>query len=299
MLRITQYVKASLEGKGLRPLNGVILIWNLTNRCNLYCKHCYASANQDKSEELNLEEIKEIAEDLRKNGVKFAILSGGEPLLREDIYDIARILKEKGIKTYLSTNGILINEENVKAIKENFDYVGISLDGKPEVHDRFRGKRGAFQESLKALKLCLSEGIKVGLRFTLSRMTVESLPYIFELTKELSVPKVYISHLVYAGRGKKLTPVEKKAYKSFVKFILNKSFEYLEKGKDIQVVTGNNETDAVLLYEEFKRRYLEKLEILYETLRNWGGNQAGERFVNIDYKGNVKPDPSSSTPSEI
>ena len=291
MLRISQYVKASLEGKVLRPLSGVILIWNLTNRCNLYCKHCYASANQDRTEELSLEEIKKIAEDLKKNGVKFAILSGGEPLLREDIYEIAKVLKEKGIRTYLSTNGILINRGNLKAIKESFDYVGISVDGKPEVHDRFRGKRGAFRESLRALELCLSEGIKVGLRFTLSQMTAESLPYVFELAEELNVPKVYISHLVYAGRGKRLTAVEKKAYRSLVKFILSKSFEYLERGKDIQLVTGNNEADAALLYEEFKRRYPERSDILYETLKNWGGNQAGVRLVNIDYKGNVKPDP--------
>ncbi len=291
MLRITQYIKASLEGKEVRPLRGVILIWNLTNRCNLYCKHCYSSANQDRSEELNLEEIKNIAGDLVKNGVKFAILSGGEPLLREDVYEISKVLREKGIKTYLSTNGLLINERNIKDIKENFDYVGISIDGKPEIHDRFRGKRGAFEESLKALELCLSEGVKVGLRFTLTQMTADSLPFIFELTENIGVPKIYISHLVYAGRGKRLSQVEKDNYRRLVEFILKKSFEYVEKGKNIQVVTGNNETDAVLLYHEFKKRYPDRGELLYKNLRNWGGNQAGVRLVNIDYRGNVKPDP--------
>jgi len=290
MLRVTQYIKASLKGRVLNPLEGVILIWNLTNRCNLYCKHCYAWANSEK-DELSLEEIKEIVKELSKNGVKFAILSGGEPLLREDIYEISKFLRESSIKTYLSTNGLLINSQIVKEIKENFDYVGISIDGNPKIHDKFRGKRGAFKESIKAVELCLSEGIRVGLRFTLTSFTKSSLPYVFKLAEEIGIPKVYISHLVYAGRGQRLSSLEKKEYRQTVNFIIKKAFEYVEKGIGIEIVTGNNEADAVVLYEEFKKRYPDKTNFLYETLRNWGGNQAGVRLVNIDHKGNVKPDP--------
>ncbi len=291
MLRITQYVKASLEGRVLSPLKGVILIWNLTNRCNLYCKHCYSSANQLKDEELSYEEVVSLADELVKNGVKFAILSGGEPLLREDIFLIGKTLKEKGMRTYLSTNGLLISGDNIKEVKESFDYVGISIDGTPEVHDLFRGKRGAFEESLRAVELCLSEGIKVGLRFTLTEKTRSSLPFIFKLAEDLEVPKVYISHLVYAGRGTKLSTPEKLAYRSSVEFIIERAFSYVEEGRDIEVVTGNNETDAVLLYEKFREYYPEKAEVLYQTLKNWGGNQAGVRLVNINHRGEVRPDP--------
>lgn len=196
MLRITQYIKSSLKGRVLKPLNGVILIWNLTNRCNLYCKHCYAWANSEK-EELSFEEVKEVIEELPANGVRFAILSGGEPLLREDIYEVSELLRKRGIKTYLSTNGLLINSENIRDIKKYFDYVGISIDGDPEVHDKFRGKKGSFKESLKAIELSLSEGIRTGLRFTLTKLTRSSLPYVFKLVEEVGIPKIYISHLVY------------------------------------------------------------------------------------------------------
>ena len=55
-------------------------------------------------------------------------------------------------------------------------------------------------------------------------------------------------------------------------------------------MTGNNEADAVVLYEKFKERYPEKAEILYENLKIWGGNQAGVRIADIDYRGFVKPD---------
>ncbi|NPB06415.1 MAG: radical SAM protein [Aquificae bacterium] len=287
MLRITQLAKSALKKRVTPPFGGVILIWNLTNRCNLYCKHCYAWANRER-EELTLDEIKALIPQLKNEGVKFVILSGGEPLQREDLFEVAKLLKEAGFKTSLSTNGLLINRDNLPLIKSCFDYVGVSVDGRPETHDRFRGKDGAFKGAVKALELCLEEGIPAGLRFTLTKATEQDLPYAFELARSLGVPKLYISHLVYAGRGTRLTGPEKRRYRSLVEFIVNKSFELLD---ELTVVTGNNEADAAVLYELFKRRYPEHAPYLYESLLNWGGNQAGVRLVNINHKGEVRPDP--------
>ncbi|MCS7170824.1 MAG: radical SAM protein [Aquificaceae bacterium] len=290
MLRITEYIRQTLEGKGAEAFKGTILIWNLTKACNLYCKHCYSSAKQKEDGELSLEEVVNLIHRLPSVGVRFVILSGGEPLLREDIFQIAYLLRKRGIRTYLSTNGLLV-KEHIKEIKENFDYVGISIDGEPQVHDLFRGRRGAFYESLEAIKECLGKGIRVGLRFTLTPITAGSLPFIFELVEREAIPKVYISHLVYSGRGKRLSDLEKEDYKRWVKFILDRSFEYVEKNIPIDVVTGNSEADAVFLYKEFTKRYPELAESLYQRLLLWGGNQAGVRLMNIDSTGNVKPDP--------
>lgn len=290
MLRITEYIKDTLEGKKPRRLEGLILIWNLTNTCNLYCKHCYSSANQEREGELTHEEVVSLVYRLPSVGVRFAILSGGEPLLREDIFTLAKLLKERGISTYLSTNGLLV-KECIEKIKKHFDYVGISIDGEPEVHDAFRGKRGAFEESLKAIRECIREGIRVGLRFTLTPVTSKSLLFVFDLVEREGIPKIYISHLVYSGRGEKLSDLEKEEYRSWVRFVINKSFEYVERGLPIDVVTGNNEADAVLLYREFVKRYPRLAESFYERLLLWGGNQAGVRLMNIDFRGNVKPDP--------
>ncbi len=291
MLRVSEYLRKALSGESYRVFPGVIAIWNLTNRCNLYCKHCYSSANQDTSGELSLREIKEVALQLVAENVRFVILSGGEPLLREDIWDIAAVLRDLGMKTYLSTNGLLIDGGNVERIRRSFDYVGVSIDGTPEVHDRFRGRKHAFEASLNAVNLCTREGIRVGLRFTLALQTIESLPFIFDLAEELGVSKVYISHLVYAGRGSRLRDVERRAYREAVEFIVEKAFSYHERGIPIDVVTGNNEADAVILYEKFRERYPKRAGNLLNILRVWGGNQAGVRLVNIDHRGNVKPDP--------
>ena len=289
MLRISEFIGKALRGEEYRPSDGIVLIWNLTNRCNLRCRHCYSSADQRAEGELTLEEIESVADELAGEGVRLAVLSGGEPLLREDIFEIAELLKRKGIRTYLSTNGLLICEDNIGRIKESFDYVGVSVDGTPEVHDSFRGRKYSFEDALSALLLCRKEGVRVGLRFTLTEMTAGSLPFIFDLVEELGVRRLYISHLVQVGRGKRLKDLERSRYRRAVEFIVSRAFDLLPRG--VEVVTGNNEADAVILLKEFSRRHPDRAGALERILRSWGGNQAGVRLVNIDHMGNVKPDP--------
>lgn len=290
MLRVTEYIRKTLEGKKISPFNGKILIWNLTNACNLFCQHCYSAANTSRNGEISINEIEKQIPYLKKAGVKVLILSGGEPLIREDIFDIAQLFNKNGFITTLSTNGILINEKNIDQIKKHFSYVGISIDGDEKTHDRFRGMKGAFRSSIEAVRLVRDSGVKIGIRFTLSSITEKSLPFIFELAEKERIPKVYISHLVYSGRGKHLTQTKKEKYKKIVEFIISKSFDYVENNIPIDVVTGNNEADAVVLYHLFKKKYPEKANLLYENLLKWGGNQAGVRIFDIDYRGNVKPD---------
>ncbi|MBK3332028.1 radical SAM protein [Persephonella atlantica] len=290
MLRITEYIKKTLKGEKIKPFPGVILIWNLTNACNLFCKHCYSAANSSRAGEPEIDTIKEQIPYLKKANVKYLILSGGEPLIREDIFDIAQLFNKNGFITTLSTNGLLITEDNINQIKRQFSYVGISIDGDEETHDRFRGMKGAFRKSLNAIRLVRDIGVKVGMRFTITSETYQSIPFIFELAEKEKIPKIYFSHLVYSGRGRNLNQAEKKQYRNIVRQIIDKAFEYVEKGIPIDIVTGNNEADAVLFYQIFKERYPEKAELLYENLRIWGGNQAGVRIADIDYRGNVKPD---------
>ncbi|WP_457642284.1 radical SAM protein [Persephonella sp.] len=290
MLRITEYMKKTLKDEKIKPFNGVILIWNLTNVCNLYCKHCYSAANQIRTGEISIKEIESQIPYLKKAGVKYLILSGGEPLLREDIFDIASLFKNNGFLVTLSTNGLLIDEKNIDKIKKYFSYVGISIDGDEKTHDSFRGKEGAFRRSMDSVRLVRDTGIKVGIRFTITSVTYRSLPFIFRLAEEEKIPKIYLSHLVYSGRGRNLNQAEKKEYRKIVDFILDKSFEYVENGIDIDVVTGNNEADAVAFLQKFKEKYPEKADLLYENLKIWGGNQAGVRIADIDYRGFVKPD---------
>jgi len=293
MLRITKIIRDSLRGEIWEESNGTVVILNITSACNLRCKHCYISAGKPDPDELSFEEIERLSDDLKDLKTRAVIISGGEPLIREDVFKIAKVMKKNGISTHLSSNGTLINEKNINCIRENFDYVGISIDGPPKTHDFFRGREGSFKKILNNILLCKKEGINLGIRFSISEYTAEksNLEFIFNLAEQIGVNKVYISYVVNYGYAKSLPKINYSKLREATNFIIEKSFEYVENNKSIEIVTGNNESDSVILFEEFSKRYPERKEIMRTNLKIWGGNACGERIINIDNKGNIKPDP--------
>ncbi len=219
------------------------------------------------------------------------VVSGGEPLYHPQVFEIARALRENGINSYLSSNGWPITPKTIEKIRDNFSYVGISIDGTPDIHDKFRGKKGSFERALRAIELCLEAKIRVGLRFTLARSTFDSLPFIFELIEKYPIPKLYISHVVYAGRAESSQRLTDEQRKKAIQLILDKAFQYVESNQPIKIVTGNNESDAVWLWQEFSRRYPKYSEQMWLRLANWGGNRAGIDLLNITPEGELRPDP--------
>ena len=296
MLRMTDYIKKSLEpGLHLHSyehFQGRMLIWNITNDCNLSCEHCYSSSGKrEKDENIKPELVLSTVESLKNAQVKAIILSGGEPLMSPYLFDIAKILKEEGFAVSLSTNGTMISERNIGDIKSSFHYVGISIDGSEKTHDGFRKKEGAYKASVKSLRLLKDNGINAGLRTSLTSYNYKDLDFIFNLAETERLKKVYVSHLVYSGRGGRLSQINKIIHKKISSYIIGKAFNYVRNKVPISIVTGNNEPDAILLLAMFKRFYPEFYENMHNKILDWGGNQSGERIMNIDYSGFVKPDP--------
>jgi len=294
VFRLSNLLKSVVEDKPSRVLDGSIAIWNFTNRCNLSCLHCYSKATLDSKDLLSTNDILVNLPKLKESGVKFLIFSGGEPLTRHDLFEIANSCKELGIVTYLSTNGLYVKNSNAKKILDTFNYVGISIDGSPKIHDKFRGLEGAFEESMRAIKLLNSYNLsKVGIRFTITKETLPDLEFIFELCEKEHIPKIYISHLVYSGRGldNLEMDISKEQRVKAVDFIINKAFEYYKNGIDIEIVTGNMEMDAIVFLDRFAKEYPELKSEMVKRLKSWGGNSAGRKLLNIDSKGDVKPDP--------
>ena len=98
-------VKMKLTGHYL-PLT---VIFNLTNRCNTKCRHCYAGYfSRDTSRELSTQEVKRLIQDLKDNGCLRISFSGGEPLLRQDITELIEYAQTLGLSVTLNSNGILV-----------------------------------------------------------------------------------------------------------------------------------------------------------------------------------------------
>jgi len=273
---------------------GPVVIWNLIRRCNLNCRHCYStSADTDFAGELSTAEVLAVMADLRAFGVPALILSGGEPLLRPDLFDLARAAKGLGFYLALSTNGTLIDGARVGPIRgAGFDYVGISLDGLEATHDRFRRRAGAFQESLRGLRLCRDAGIRVGVRFTLTRDNAADLPNLLDLLLVEEIDKLYLSHLNYSGRGNRNRgdDAQFRMTRDAMDLLFDLGWERVLAGRPMDLVTGNNDADAVYLLHWARRRLPGLADELAAVLRAWGGNASGVDVANIDNRGDVHPD---------
>lgn len=297
MFRLTHYLRELHRPTPLGPHRqppGPVVIWNLIRRCNLLCKHCYSiSGDVDFAGELTTDEVYRVMDDLKAFRVPVLILSGGEPLLRSDIYDISRRAKGLGFYVGLSTNGVLIDDDHARKILDaGYDYVGISLDGIGAVHDRFRGKEGAFDASLAAVRRLKALGVKVGLRFTMTMDNAQNLEPLLDLADAEGVDKIYLSHLVYAGRGNKNrgTDAHWDVTRAAMDMLVQRAWDDVLAGRKREYVTGNNDADGVYLLHWARRNRPAQADHLEELLRRWGGNASGLNIANIDNLGNVHPD---------
>ena len=310
MFRLSHYLRTVIapesapraHGKALGPkgtappirMTGPVVIWNLIRRCNLTCLHCYSiSGDVDFPGELSTREVFSTLDDLKAFGVPVLILSGGEPLLRRDVFDIAKRAKEMGFFLCLSTNGTLIDAEMAKKVAAvDFDYVGISLDGLAETHDVVRRKQGAFDQSVHALRLLRDLDVKVGVRFTMTQDNERHLEPLIDLCEEERFPKFYLSHLVYAGRGNKNRGRDSEwaATRRAMDLLIRRAESAIRDGRELEVVTGNNDADGVYLLQWVESHYPEKAAALRRQLVRWGGNASGVNVANIDNLGQVHPD---------
>jgi len=301
MFRLSRYLHALESAASVTPRpasvmkgSGPVVIWNLIRRCNLTCKHCYAtSADIDFPGELTTEQVFDVMDDLKSFGVSVLILSGGEPLMRPDIFEISRHAKDMGFYVGLSSNGTLITEDNIADIVDiGYDYVGVSLDGMRETHDHFRCRQGAFDESIRGIRLCHDAGLKVGLRFTLTQDNAAELPDLLQLMDEEDIDKFYLSHLNYAGRGNRnrSSDLHYQMTRQAMDLLFETCWQDVQAGRKREFVTGNNDADGVYLLLWAQQHIPEHVETLRRQLIRWGGNSSGVNIANIDNLGNVHPD---------
>lgn len=298
MFRLTQYMHELLTPTPLRRRTGPVkpvVIWNLTRRCNLRCRHCYTtSADVAFPGELTHAQAMAVLEDLKGFGIPALILSGGEPLSRFDFFELAARARELDFRHLsLSTNGTRVAAEIDRIAGLGFDYVGISLDGIGEMNDWFRGVEGAFDEALAGVRACKAKGVKVGLRFTLTADNAAMLPAMLDLCEAEGVDKFYLSHLVYAGRGDK-NRGEDAAHlrtREAMDLLIARAWAAVAAGRPLEIVTGNNDADAVHFLRWAERGFnAAKVAHLRAHLEAWGGNSSGLGVANIDPQGQVHPD---------
>lgn len=205
----------------------MIISWNTTKRCNLYCKHCYRDSSSEYfSGELNTDEGKKLIDEIAKSGFRILILSGGEPLMRDDIYELSSYAREKELIPVLGTNGTLITEKVAKNLKKaGIMAAGISLDYlDEEKHDNFRNFKGSFNKTLEGIRNCIKEGIRVQINTTVTKDNKDEILDIIDFSKKIGATSHHPFFLVEVGRGKNLKKeaLNHKEYIDMINKILDK-----------------------------------------------------------------------------
>jgi len=271
-----------------------VVVWNMTRRCNLRCVHCYAQSEDiSYDHELNHEQSLSMIDDLAQFGVPVLLFSGGEPLVHPRLAEYAEYAVKKGMRAVISTNGTLITKEKAKILKEiGLSYVGISLDGLEETHDKFRGVKGSFQKALQGIRNCQEAGIKVGLRFTINRRNVHEIPGIFDLLEEMQIPRACFYHLVYSGRGSAIAneDLSHEETRKTLDLIMARTRDLHDRNLPKEILTVDNHADGPYLYMKLLNEDPDRAAEVLELLQMNEGNNSGRGFGCISWNGDVHPD---------
>lgn len=272
-----------------------IVVWNITRTCNLRCIHCYSdSAAQQYPGELTWEQMKAVVDDLADYQIPSLLLSGGEPLVHPRFFDLVDYTRKRGLKLTISTNGTLILPDKAKQLAQagNVAYVGISLDGIGDIHDHFRGKKGAFDAAVKGFEACEDAGLKTGLRLTLTQHNASSIEDILDFIEAQGIQRACFYHLVPSGRGADLQVLPPNLARQAIDTVLDRIERWKAEGITREILTVAQPADGVYLYLRQQEKQPAEAETTRELL-GWNGggaNSSGRGIGNIDPVGNVHPD---------
>jgi 12,18-didecarboxysiroheme deacetylase len=271
-----------------------VVVWNITRQCNLHCVHCYSKSHVHcKEDELSTADGRALIDDLADFGCPVLLLSGGEPLMREDVLELAQYASRGGLRVVLSTNGTLIDREMAESLHRiGLSYVGISLDGLREYHDRFRCVEGAFDAAMAAVRHCREVGLKVGLRFTIHKGNASQIASIFDLVEEEGIPRICFYHLVYAGRGSRLVDedLSHEETRAALDLIMDRTKRLHSRGRSVEVLTVDNHADGPYVYLRLLREDPERAKEVLKLLRMNQGNSSGHGIGCISWNGDVHAD---------
>lgn len=182
-----------------------IVIWEVTQACDLVCAHCRACAQPLRHpEELSTDEARRLIDAIAAMQVPVFVLSGGDPLKRPDIYEIVAYATRRGVRTSLTPSATpLLTRGALQALKERgLVRLAVSLDGSTAaIHDAFRGVSGSYAWTLQATRWARELKLPVQINTTITRRNLQDVDAMVRLLETLDIVLWSVFFLVPTGRG--------------------------------------------------------------------------------------------------
>jgi len=181
----------------------MLVSWNTTNQCNMFCDHCYRDAGVRSAEELTTDQAKQLIREIKRAGFQIMIFSGGEPLMRPDIFELGSYATQQRLRAVMGTNGSLITPEIADRMKRSgFMAAGISLDSlDPRKNDAFRKLENAYELTVAGMKNLKAIGLPFQVHTTVMDWNVAELEAITDFAVDIGAMGHHIFFLVPTGRA--------------------------------------------------------------------------------------------------
>jgi radical SAM protein with 4Fe4S-binding SPASM domain len=171
------------------------LEFQITDRCNLRCRHCYIGDGFH--QDLSLEKIFKVLKEFEEIQGLRLLLSGGEPLLHPHFWEINEILRDYPFRSVLLSNGTLITKETAEKLRVH--EVQVSLDGMKEGHESIRGE-GTFDKTLQAIDHLQEANIRVSVATMVHRRNLKEFKKLAFLIQSKNIGEWNVDIPCIAGR---------------------------------------------------------------------------------------------------
>lgn len=182
----------------------VELLFELTDACNLSCKHCGSSCEKDGTY-LDIEDVEGVVDELAEayNPAAMRIsFTGGEPMLHPDFFEIAEYITSKGFQTGMTTNGMLITKEKARKLADiGWGVITVSIDGLEKSHDEFRQREGAWTAAMKGIDNLLEAGIIPSVTTVANMLNIDELEELKAMFREKGIRVWRVLNIDPIGRA--------------------------------------------------------------------------------------------------
>lgn len=254
----------------------MIMSWNTTNKCNMFCDHCYRESGEESVGELDTTQAKKLIDEVVKAKFKIMIFSGGEPLTRPDIFELIAYAKSQGLRPVLGTNGSLITEEVAQKLKDaGLMGAGISLDSLDVAkHNDLRKLDRAWEMAVAGMKNCRKVGLGFQIHTTVMDWNQHEVEALTDFAVEMGAVAHHIFFLVPTGRGESIVEkaLKRDEYESLLQRIMRKA-----------------QTVDIEIKPTCAPQFMRVAEQLGMNLRFSKGCLAGTSYCIISPKGDVQP----------
>lgn len=205
--------------------------WEVTNRCNLRCKHCLPLSGNPRANELSSGEAKSALEKFSAAGATHISFTGGEAFSRADFLELVQETVAMGMRVAVITNATLLDERTLSFVKQHIRELGISLDGaNAATNDFIRGK-GTFSKVMNTIQMCNEAQIPIRLHVTVTKRNIGEIEELARIARTHCSLGILLSEMNLAGRALQfrnelaLSANEQKTLPAIVRRVVRNVFE--------------------------------------------------------------------------